>query len=85
MEAVLIRKSSKPTKALSRAAMTVEQDSIIGVKERELVKTSPQDFYGVLRIHLFGKGNITEKLLFIMNSKAAKVLAWPGMEIGISA
>jgi hypothetical protein len=85
MEAVIVSRSLKPTKALSRAATTVEQDSIIGVKERELVRTSPRDFHGVFRIHLFGKGNITEKLLFIMNSKAAKVLAWPGMEIGISA
>ncbi|MFZ2390790.1 MAG: hypothetical protein WAW15_03160 [Minisyncoccales bacterium] len=85
MEAVLVRKSLKPAKALSRAAMTVEQDSIIGVKERELVKTGPRDFHGVLRIHLFGEGNTVAKLLFIVNSKAAKVLAWPGMEIGISA
>ncbi|MFZ3057947.1 MAG: hypothetical protein WA092_02780 [Minisyncoccales bacterium] len=85
MEAVVVKKSLGSKEALSRAAMTVEQDSIIGVRERKLARDNLKNFHGVLRVHLYGKGNITEKLLFIMNSKAAKVLAWPGMEIGISA
>jgi hypothetical protein len=67
MEAVIVKKSLKPEEALSRAAMTVEQNSIIGVKERELIKEGKNVSQGVLRIHLFGKGNTTKKLRFVMN------------------
>jgi hypothetical protein len=75
MEAVLVRKSSKPKEALSRAATTVEQNSIIGVKERELVKESKNVSQGVFRIHLFGKGNTIRKLLFIVSSCPDTVLS----------
>ncbi|MFA5071977.1 MAG: hypothetical protein WC511_06540 [Candidatus Pacearchaeota archaeon] len=77
MEAVLISKSLKPTKALSRAATTVEKNSIIGVKERELIKEGKNVSQGVLRIHLFGKGNTIKKLLFIVNSCPDTVLSVP--------
>jgi hypothetical protein len=54
MEAVIVKKSLKPEEALSRAATIVEQNSIIGVKERELIKEGKNVSQGVLRIHLFG-------------------------------
>ncbi|MFA5208014.1 MAG: hypothetical protein WC428_05140 [Candidatus Paceibacterota bacterium] len=76
MEAVIVKKSLKPAKALSRAATTVEENSIIiGVKERELVKKGKNVSQGVLRIHLFGNGNTIEKLLFIVSNCPDTVLS----------
>ena len=77
MEAVVIKKSSKPIEALSRAATTVEKNSIIGVKERELIKEGKNVSQGVLRIHLFGEGNTIKKLLFIVSSCPDTVLSVP--------
>lgn len=86
MEALLVRRKSESAEVLARAAKAVDQNSIIGVKERKLKKISSRDFHGALKVHLYGKGNITKKLLFLMNSPAALTVSWPGvMEIGISA
>ncbi|HNY36143.1 MAG TPA: hypothetical protein PLD14_00235 [Candidatus Pacearchaeota archaeon] len=75
METVLVRKSLRPAKALSRAATTIKHDFIIGVKERELIKEGRNISQGVLRIHLFGKGDTIKKFLFIVNSCSDTVLS----------
>ncbi|MFA5729960.1 MAG: hypothetical protein WC938_01920 [Candidatus Paceibacterota bacterium] len=86
MEVLLVRKKSESEEVLNRAAKVVDQGSIIGIKERKLIKDNLKNFHGFLKIHLYGSGNITKKLLFLTNSPAANVISWPGiMEIGVSA